>query len=172
MIHVRNFPACLYSRASSRERACSNSTAIRLRLRSSMSRIRKKSSSRLPTSNTCKGAIAGFAAVSTWLPSESSGRSLAVLLRHRPYGLLLFEHEAGDAEAVRLVTDFLHDGRSVPFIVLTEDADEGRLPRSLVPAHGTAWQNRAWMAQHCCAPFTARLRCTVSKSSNTARRSH
>ena len=46
------------------------------------------------------------------------------LLRHRPYGLVLFEHDAGDAEAVRVVTDLLHDGRPVPFILLTEDADE------------------------------------------------
>jgi two-component system, cell cycle sensor histidine kinase and response regulator CckA len=46
------------------------------------------------------------------------------LLRHRRYELLLFEHDAGDAETVRLVNDFLNDGRSVPFIVLTEDADE------------------------------------------------
>ena len=46
------------------------------------------------------------------------------LMQHRPYGLVLFEHDAGDNEAVRLVTDLLHDGRPVPFILLTEDADE------------------------------------------------
>ena len=46
------------------------------------------------------------------------------LMQHRPYGLLLFQHDAGDDEAVRLVTDLLHDGRPVPFILLTEDADE------------------------------------------------
>ena len=46
------------------------------------------------------------------------------MVQHRPYGLVLFEHDAGDAEAVRLVTDLLHDGRPVPFILLTEDADE------------------------------------------------
>jgi two-component system, cell cycle sensor histidine kinase and response regulator CckA len=46
------------------------------------------------------------------------------LLQHRPYGLVLFQHDAGDAEAVRLVTDLLHDGRPIPFILLTEDADE------------------------------------------------
>lgn len=46
------------------------------------------------------------------------------LLQRRPFGLVLFEHDAGDAEAVRLVTDFLHAGRPVPFILLTEDADE------------------------------------------------
>jgi PAS domain S-box-containing protein len=46
------------------------------------------------------------------------------LLQQRPAGLVLFEHDAGDAEAVRLVTDFLHAGRQVPFILLTEDTDE------------------------------------------------
>jgi PAS domain S-box-containing protein len=46
------------------------------------------------------------------------------LMQHRPYGLVLFQHDAGDAEAVRLVTEFLHAGRQVPFILLTEDADE------------------------------------------------
>jgi PAS domain S-box-containing protein len=46
------------------------------------------------------------------------------MMQHRPYGLVLFEHDAGDAEALRLVTNLLHDGRPVPFILLTEDADE------------------------------------------------
>lgn len=46
------------------------------------------------------------------------------LLHRRPYSLVLFEHEAGDAEAVHLVTDLLHNGHPVPFILLTEDADE------------------------------------------------
>ena len=46
------------------------------------------------------------------------------MMQHRPYGLVLLEHDAGKAGAVRLVTDFLHAGRPVPFILLTEDADE------------------------------------------------
>jgi len=46
------------------------------------------------------------------------------MLQQKPYGLLLFEHETGDAEAVHFVADFLHAGVSVPFILLTEDADE------------------------------------------------
>ena len=45
-------------------------------------------------------------------------------LQQRPYGLVLFEHETGDAEAVRLVSQFQHAGVSVPFLLLTEDADE------------------------------------------------
>jgi DNA-binding NtrC family response regulator len=47
-----------------------------------------------------------------------------ILLRQQPYGLVLFEHETEDAEALRLIAEFLHAGVSVPFILLTEDADE------------------------------------------------
>lgn len=46
------------------------------------------------------------------------------LMQARPYGLILFQHDTGDMEAVRLVAEFLHQGHSIPFIVLTEDADE------------------------------------------------
>lgn len=46
------------------------------------------------------------------------------MLREKCYGLILFEHETGDAEAVRLMTEFHHGEVSVPFIVLTENADE------------------------------------------------
>lgn len=46
------------------------------------------------------------------------------MLQKKSYNLVLFEHETGDAEAVHLVADFLHAGVSVPFILLTEDADE------------------------------------------------
>jgi PAS domain S-box-containing protein len=48
----------------------------------------------------------------------------AVMLRQKPYGLVLFEHKTGNAEAVHLLAELLHDGVSVPFILLTEDADE------------------------------------------------
>jgi PAS domain S-box-containing protein len=47
-----------------------------------------------------------------------------ILLQQKPYGLVLFEHEAGDAESVQLVAEFVHAGMSIPFILLTEDADE------------------------------------------------
>ena len=50
-----------------------------------------------------------------------------ILLQQKPYGLVLFEHEAGDAESVHLVAEFLRAGVSIPFILLTEDADEKTL---------------------------------------------
>jgi len=46
------------------------------------------------------------------------------MLGQKSYGLVLFEHETGDAEAVHFVAEFLHAGVSVPFILLTEEADE------------------------------------------------
>ena len=46
------------------------------------------------------------------------------MLQRQSYGLVLFEHETGDEAAVHLVADFLRAGVSVPFILLTEDADE------------------------------------------------
>jgi PAS domain S-box-containing protein len=49
------------------------------------------------------------------------------MLHQKRYGLVLFEHETGDAEAVHFVAEFLHAGVSVPFILLTEEADEKAL---------------------------------------------
>lgn len=46
------------------------------------------------------------------------------MLQQKSYGLVLFEHETGDAEAVLFVSEFLHAGVTVPFILLTEEADE------------------------------------------------
>jgi len=46
------------------------------------------------------------------------------MLQQKTYGLVLFEHETGDAEAVHFVAEFLHAGVSVPFVLLTEEADE------------------------------------------------
>jgi DNA-binding NtrC family response regulator len=46
------------------------------------------------------------------------------MLQQRTYGLVLFEHATRDAEAVHFVAKFLHAGISVPFVLLTEEADE------------------------------------------------
>jgi len=45
-------------------------------------------------------------------------------LQDDEYGLVLFEHETGDADAVQMLAEFLQNGISIPFILLTEDADE------------------------------------------------
>lgn len=55
------------------------------------------------------------------------GRSLEeakAKLEQRPYDLVLFEHETGDAEAIQLMAEFRRAGVSIPFILMTEDADE------------------------------------------------
>ena len=64
---------------------------------------------------------------STFMAELDHAQSLdeaKVMLQQKPYGLVLFEHETGDAEAIHLLAEFLHAGVSLPFILLTEDADE------------------------------------------------
>ncbi|MFZ0419695.1 MAG: response regulator [Candidatus Sulfotelmatobacter sp.] len=46
------------------------------------------------------------------------------MLQQGHYGLVLFEHETKDAAATKLLAEFLQTGRVVPFIVLTDQADE------------------------------------------------
>ncbi|MGA9509760.1 MAG: response regulator [Candidatus Sulfotelmatobacter sp.] len=46
------------------------------------------------------------------------------MLERGQYGLVLFEHGTGDAAATKLLAEFLQTGRTVPFIVLTDQADE------------------------------------------------
>src|SRR5579863_1640419 len=53
------------------------------------------------------------------------------MLQQRPYGLVLFEHETGRAEAVHFLATFLHTGVSLPFILLTENADEKTVAESI-----------------------------------------
>ena len=46
------------------------------------------------------------------------------MLERGHYGLVLFEHETKDAAATRLLAEFLEAGKAIPFIVLTDQADE------------------------------------------------
>ena len=46
------------------------------------------------------------------------------MLEEKPYGLIVFEHETEQADAVGMLSEFHSAGVSVPYIVLTEDADE------------------------------------------------
>jgi len=65
--------------------------------------------------------------VSAELDHAHSLEEAKAMLQQKPYGLVLFEHDTGDAEAVHFVAEFLHAGISVPFILLTEEADETKL---------------------------------------------
>jgi two-component system, cell cycle sensor histidine kinase and response regulator CckA len=70
------------------------------------------------------------------LDHAHSVKQAGEMLRQSPYDLILFEHDAGDPQAVRLMTDVLRAGKSVPFILLAENADE----RSVVDAiNGGVW---------------------------------
>ena len=62
--------------------------------------------------------------LATELDHASSLEEAKARLQQKSYGLVLFEHETGDAEAVHFVAEFLHAGVSIPFILLTEEADE------------------------------------------------
>jgi DNA-binding NtrC family response regulator len=54
-----------------------------------------------------------------------------IMLQQQPFGLVLFEHDTGNAEAVRLLAEFLHAGITLPFILLTEHADEQAIAASI-----------------------------------------
>ncbi len=83
------------------------------------------------------------------------------MLKERRYGLVLFEHETGDAEAVRLVSDFQRAGVSVPFILLTEEADE-QLVAKIIES-GT-W-NRVSKSQLDAATLVRTIRSTLAMHS-------
>jgi two-component system, cell cycle sensor histidine kinase and response regulator CckA len=62
------------------------------------------------------------------LPAEldhaGSVEEAKTMLQRSAYGLVLFEHETGDAAATKLLSEFLHTRGTVPFILLTEHANE------------------------------------------------
>jgi PAS domain S-box-containing protein len=62
------------------------------------------------------------------LPAEldhaASLEEAKTMLQRSEYGLVLFEHETGDAAATKLLSEFLHTRGAMPFILLTEHADE------------------------------------------------
>jgi len=64
------------------------------------------------------------ATLATELDHAHSLEEAEAMLHERPYGLILFEHSTGDARVVNFLAKFLHGGRSIPYIVLTEEADE------------------------------------------------
>src|ERR1700758_472984 len=61
-------------------------------------------------------------------PSLPDARAM---LRQKSYNLVLFEYETADAVALDLLSEFLHCGLSVPFILLAEDADEATIANIL-----------------------------------------
>lgn len=47
-----------------------------------------------------------------------------IMLQRGDYGLLLFQHEMGNAAAAQLLAEFRQSGVAMPFVLLTEHADE------------------------------------------------
>ena len=60
----------------------------------------------------------------TELDHATSMEEAKVMLQQKPYGLVLFEHESGNLAAVHALSGLLHAGVPVPFVLLTEHADE------------------------------------------------
>jgi two-component system cell cycle sensor histidine kinase/response regulator CckA len=60
----------------------------------------------------------------TELDHATSMEEAKVMLQQKPYGLVLFEHETGNLAAVHALSGLLHAGVPVPFVLLTEHADE------------------------------------------------
>ena len=58
------------------------------------------------------------------LDHASSIEEARTMLRRGHYGLVLFEHAILDTAAAKLLREFLEPGHTMPFIVLTEHADE------------------------------------------------
>jgi two-component system cell cycle sensor histidine kinase/response regulator CckA len=58
------------------------------------------------------------------LDHASSLEEAKTMLQRGHYGLVLFEHETKDAAATKLLAEFLEAGKAIPFIVLTDQADE------------------------------------------------
>jgi two-component system cell cycle sensor histidine kinase/response regulator CckA len=66
----------------------------------------------------------GRSALPAELDHAGSLEEAKSMLQSGDYGLVLFEHETGDAAATKLLSEFLHTRGAMPFILLTEHADE------------------------------------------------
>ncbi|MGA8869262.1 MAG: response regulator [Candidatus Sulfotelmatobacter sp.] len=63
-------------------------------------------------------------ALSAELDHASSLQEARTMLERVNYGLVLFDHTTRDSGAVQLLSEFLRSGVNVPFVLLTEEADE------------------------------------------------
>ena len=104
------------------------------------------------------------------LPAEldhaGSLEEAQAMLQQGKYGLVLFEHETGDAAATSLLADFLQSGRAIPFILLTEQADEKAVAAIV---HAGAW-NWVEKSQLNGANLLRTIRCTLNLHSTQQQR--
>jgi two-component system cell cycle sensor histidine kinase/response regulator CckA len=80
------------------------------------------------------------------------------MLQRGHYGLILFEHRTGDADTTKLLAEFLHTGRTVPFIVLTEHADE-KAVAELIQAGASECMEKSQLTG---ANLLRTIRCTLN----------
>lgn len=102
----------------------------------------------------------------TELDHACSLEEAQALLQQGKYGLVLFEHETGDAAATSLLADFLQRGRAIPFIALTEQADEKAVAAIV---HAGAW-NWVEESQLNGANLLRTIRCTLNLHSTQQQR--
>lgn len=88
------------------------------------------------------------------------------MLERAPYGLVLFEHETGDIAATKLLAELLQTGRMVPFIVLTEHADEKAVAEIIAAG---AW-DCVEKSQLDGANLARTIRCTLNLQANQQQR--
>jgi two-component system, cell cycle sensor histidine kinase and response regulator CckA len=68
-------------------------------------------------------------ALAAELDHAGSLEEAKTMLERGDYGLVLFEHETENAAATKLLSEFLHTRGAIPFILLTEHADERSVAR-------------------------------------------
>ena len=104
------------------------------------------------------------------LPAEldhaSSLEEAKTMLRQGNYGLVLFEHETGDAAATKLLSEFLQGRGAIPFILLTEHADE-KAVAEIIQAGAYDCMDRSHLNG---ANLVRTIRCALSLHSTQQRR--
>lgn len=88
------------------------------------------------------------------------------MLQRVDYGLVLFEHETGDAAATKLLSEFLHTRGAMPFILLTEHADE-RAVAEIIRAGAYDCMERSQLTG---ANLVRTIRCALSLHSTQQQR--
>jgi two-component system, cell cycle sensor histidine kinase and response regulator CckA len=100
------------------------------------------------------------------LPSElDHARSIdeaRTMLRNYSYGLVLFEHETGDAAAANLLSALRQEGHIIPFVVLTENADEKAIAE-IIQAGAWDWLEKSQLNG---ANLVRTIRCTLALQSS------
>jgi PAS domain S-box-containing protein len=104
------------------------------------------------------------------LPAEldhaSSLEEAKTMLRQGNYGLVLFEHETGNAAATKLLSEFLQGRGAMPFILLTEHADE-KAVAEIIQAGAYDCMDRSHLNG---ANLVRTIRCALSLHSTQQRR--